>query len=73
MDLVVSQANAVRKGALDGEFDMELTNQLSHHVLGPLFENYEATIALLQKELDNTKFQFKSKMEDCQIVVMEND
>ena len=73
MDLVLSQANAVKNGVHDSEYDIELTNQLSHHVLGPLFDNYEATISLLERELGNTKIQLKSKLEECQLVVNDND
>ena len=47
------------------EQDMELTNQLSLHVLGPLFQNYEALVAQLQKEVAQTKFQLKTQLEDC--------
>ena len=73
MDLVLAQANAAGDGMLDPEFNLELTNQLSHHALGPLFDNYEATIALLERELGNTKMQLKSKVEECQLVVNDNE
>lgn len=39
--------------------DEALSNQLSFHVVGPLMDSYEQTIALLQKEITNTKFKFK--------------
>ena len=46
-DLVMDQ---IKKAG--PEFEAELTTQLSHHVLGPLFEDYETTIALLRKDLE---------------------
>lgn len=55
------------------ERDMELTNQLSLHVLGPLFQSYEAMVAQLQTEVAQTKFLLKTQLEDCQLVVLENE
>ena len=45
---------------------------LKTHTLGPLVEQYERTIAQLNKDLSKTKFDFKQKMEDCQQVILEN-
>lgn len=42
-------------------------------MIGPLLDSYEQTIALLQKEITNTKFKFKQQMEDCEAVIHEND
>ena len=42
-------------------------------MLGPLFDDYEATMALLRRDLEQTKAQFKTQLQDCQVVVLEND
>ena len=49
-----------KSGSADQKIlEESLSNQLSFHVIGPLIESYEQTIALLQKEITNTKFKFK--------------
>ena len=70
-DLVIEEQLNIQK--TNKEHDESLSNQLSLHVIGPLIDNYEQTIALLSKEIKQTKFQFKQQMEDCRIIVNEND
>ena len=41
------------------EKDRELMTLLKTHTLGPLVEQYERTIAQLNKDLSQTKFDFK--------------
>lgn len=43
------------------------------HVLGPLFDSYEITIAQLHADLKNAKFLLQTQLEDCKIVILEND
>ena len=57
----------------DPEKEELLHTQLSVHLLGPLIDGYEQQIAQLQKELKQTKFQFRTQMEDCQEVIQENE
>jgi len=48
-DLVIEEQLNIQK--TNKEHDESLSNQLSLHVIGPLIDDYEQTIALLSKEI----------------------
>lgn len=75
--LVEKLSNKLKFKNEEGEFelpmdDKSLKDQLSSHVLGPLMQSYEQTIAQLQRKLEQTKFKLTQQLSDCEEVLIEN-
>ena len=58
---------------VDDKQSKELQSHLSLHIIGPLIESYELTIATLQRELRQSQLALKSHLEDSKQIVLEND
>lgn len=55
------------------EVDQELSSMLSLHILGPLFDSFEVTIAQQQRQIRQAQLALKAHLEESKGLVLEND
>lgn len=77
MDVVLKESEEVMMMATTKaakvEVDQELSSMLSLHILGPLIDSFEVTIAHQQRQIRQAQLALKTHLEESKILIIEND